>query len=304
MAPALANLTNVQKQVISILGANPASFASTVATSPVVGAYPSDPEILLAILQSDESVCTDGYFQSVNDALANPFNVTTAPLANRANIPFHRGDIDKVEVAQSAKAFTCTVANTLTITAHGYTTGQLVTAITTGTLPTGMAVLTNYYVIVVDNASIKLATTFQNAVAGSNISITQATGSGVHTLIAWVIGIEAKNLDDITNAIAVGNTYVQDGAFDFLYKEDSGTIYTPADYVRLTYPEYVRTSTLQSYESEEFLVTCGAVRRLVKNASPAPFTTYVAESYRGIQQLVQDGQYTMMATKQAGGEPA
>jgi hypothetical protein len=51
----------------------------------------------------------------------------------------------------------------------------------TTTLPAGLAAATDYYVIKVSDTQIKLATSYANAVAGTNINITDA-GTGTHTL--------------------------------------------------------------------------------------------------------------------------
>ncbi len=104
------------------------------------------------------------------------------------------------------------------------------------------------------------------------------------------------------DAVQVGESYVGAGAFDFLYKESDGNIYSPATYTRITYPEYIRTSVLQARQSEEFLVSCCAIEKLVKNCSPAPFASYINEADRGRAQLRTDGQYTTMAGQVAGGE--
>src|SRR5260221_14309826 len=61
-------------------------------------------------------------------------------------------------------------ANTITITAHGYTTGLKV-ALTGTNLPTGLSA-TNYWVIRVDADTIKLASSLANAVAGTAVHIT------------------------------------------------------------------------------------------------------------------------------------
>jgi len=62
--------------------------------------------------------------------------------------------------------------------------GDRVQLTTTGTLPTGISLLTNYYVIpvqIVNTLVIQLATSYQNALAGTAITIT-AAGSGTHTV--------------------------------------------------------------------------------------------------------------------------
>lgn len=59
-------------------------------------------------------------------------------------------------------------------------TGRKIQLTTTGTLPTGLALATDYYVIVIDTTHIKLATTLANAELGTGVDITGA-GSGTHT---------------------------------------------------------------------------------------------------------------------------
>lgn len=82
----------------------------------------------------------------------------------------------------------CSVNNILTNTSTGsnvainlfpYTRVQFTT---TGTLPTGLSTSTNYYVIKLTDTTISVASSYANAVAGTAVSITSGTGSGVHTL--------------------------------------------------------------------------------------------------------------------------
>jgi len=69
----------------------------------------------------------------------------------------------------------------ITVTANSeIITGRKVQLTTTGTLPTGLSLATDYYIIVVDSTHIKLATSLANAIAGTNIDIT-AQGSGTNT---------------------------------------------------------------------------------------------------------------------------
>lgn len=303
MAYALADLANVQKRVIQILNANQSAFTTTV--SGTVGAFPYDAEINLAILEADEEVCVSGYFQSINDSLSNPFAVTSGPLLDQDQVPFHHGTLNKVEVSKNVLNLTSASINTttdrITLTDHGLATGDMVSfLIVSGGLPSPFTVLTNYFVIKIDADTFQLATTYANAVfAGTAIDIT-TTGSGRWELIAWQIGVEAASLDDVTNATAVGNAYVGTDAFDFLYRPQDGQIYTPAQYARVTYPEYIRTSALQARQSEEFLIICGAIKMLTKNASPAPFSYYLNESIRGLQALVMDGSYTQNPDSSGG----
>jgi hypothetical protein len=69
-------------------------------------------------------------------------------------------------------------------------------ATTTGTRPTGLATSTDYYIIKVDAFRVKLATSLENANAGTVINLT-ALGSGVHTL-TWTNTFTAAASDICT----------------------------------------------------------------------------------------------------------
>jgi hypothetical protein len=60
-------------------------------------------------------------------------------------------------------------------------TGTRVQLTTTTTLPAGLALATNYFVIKVTDSTFKLATSYANAIAGTAINIT-STGTGTHTM--------------------------------------------------------------------------------------------------------------------------
>ena len=66
-------------------------------------------------------------------------------------------------------------------TAHGLETGEVVRLTTTGVLPAGLALATDYYVIRVDADNIKLAASAKDAERGIAVIITAAAGGGVHT---------------------------------------------------------------------------------------------------------------------------
>jgi hypothetical protein len=83
----------------------------------------------------------------------------------------------------AAKTFTIAGGTpNITVTAHGYTAGMgPFTLTTTGTLPTGLALLTQYWVAsVVDANTITLAT--RRGTNVPTVAFTNATGSGVHTI--------------------------------------------------------------------------------------------------------------------------
>ena len=64
-------------------------------------------------------------------------------------------------------------------------TGTRVRLTTTTTLPAGLALATDYFVIRISDTTFRLASSFANAIAGTQIDITNA-GSGTHT-ISWLL---------------------------------------------------------------------------------------------------------------------
>lgn len=101
---ALALLANTAPRIVAILGANPAIWSGTVSGD--VGAFPDDDEILAATLEADEWVATQGYFNSVNETLADAFDTVSANLVNGDNVPFHHGKWSKVELSQNGTTWT------------------------------------------------------------------------------------------------------------------------------------------------------------------------------------------------------
>lgn len=78
----------------------------------------------------------------------------------------------------------CTWTSTANIPSN-ILTGTRVRLTTTTTLPAGLATATDYYVIKVSDTTFKLATSYANAVAGTEINITNA-GTGTHT-VNWLL---------------------------------------------------------------------------------------------------------------------
>jgi microcystin-dependent protein len=109
--------------------------------------------------------------------------------ATTFNIPDYRYQTPRGVGGFADKTFLPAAVNIATeeiaITDHVINrTGFRVRFTTTGTLPTGLAINTTYYAIVVTKDVIKLATTRANAILGTAINLT-GVGSGVHTLVQW-----------------------------------------------------------------------------------------------------------------------
>jgi len=77
----------------------------------------------------------------------------------------------------------------VTLAAHGLSTGHNIELTTTGALPTGLSVNTNYFVIYKDANTFYLATSLTNALAGTKIN-TSGSQSGTHSLRFTPYGID------------------------------------------------------------------------------------------------------------------
>lgn len=151
-----------------------------------------------------------------------------------------------------------------------------------------------YFQSVNETLSDAFDTLSSNLVNGDNVPFHHGRISKVEVSqngSTWTAAVvEAQHEDDILNANA-NETYVQGGAFDFLWKIARGRFWTTAPFGRITYPEYTRTSVLQCNKNEESLIVFRAVAILAKNASPALFDYYDQKANAGLQQLIQDGAF-------------
>lgn len=119
-------------------------------------------------------------------------NVATAETGSRAASFAMTGiPVDKVKSvayvatvtnsAPAAGAFTAAVTDICTKAAHTFLTGLKVQLTTTTTLPAGLALATDYFVIYLSANTFSLASSLVLAQAGTAIDITD-TGTGVHTI--------------------------------------------------------------------------------------------------------------------------
>lgn len=96
-----------------------------------------------------------------------------------------------------------TTSNTILLDASAYPTGLKVRLTTTGTLPAPLATGTDYFIIYVDDATIQLATTLDNAVAGTAIDLTtQGSSAAVATVVVTALAgatVTFQKSNDATN---------------------------------------------------------------------------------------------------------
>lgn len=92
----------------------------------------------------------------------------------------------------------------ITEVAHGLRTGDVIQLTTSGTLPAGLALTTDYWAMELTDDTFQLASSLSNAVAGTQITITDQ-GTGTHTLTS-------ENIWNILNDDGIGKIYVTTGS--------------------------------------------------------------------------------------------
>ena len=100
----------------------------------------------------------------------------------------------------------CTYSSTANIPSN-ILTGTRVRLTTTTTLPAGLALATDYYVIRLSDTTFSLGSSYANAIAGTAVNITD-TGTGTHT-ISWLLprytngaGVQAIMFNATSSALA------------------------------------------------------------------------------------------------------
>jgi hypothetical protein len=113
---------------------------------------------------------------------------------------FTSGDVDITDGAGG---------NSVNIASHNYVTLDKVRLTTGGTLPTGLAINTDYYIIAFDAANIQFAASVADAVAGNEIDLTGA-GSGTSTIIMQGDEDTATALADFSgdNSTSVADAWI------------------------------------------------------------------------------------------------
>lgn len=186
-----------------------------------------------------------------------------------------------------------------------YQTGDKVRLTTTGTLPTGLSLATDYYVIVYqrkDTPRILLATSLANCLAGTAVPISGA-GSGTHTAtkiaepryfgggVVQTAASKGNNLAEMINSMA-GQAVYAGGAWRFL----AGEYQTPT--ISFNDDDLVGEITVQTKISrkERFNSVQGVYITQLNDGNPADYpqvtnATYVTEDGDTIRQNI-DFAYT------------
>ncbi len=105
----------------------------------------------------------------------------------------------------AAGTFTAATTDICTKAAHDYLLGLKVRLTTSNTLPAGLALATDYFVIPIDANTFYLASSLANAQAAIKIDIT-STGTGTHTITPTALAGGTVKLQ--ASASGVASTYV------------------------------------------------------------------------------------------------
>lgn len=112
-------------------------------------------------------------------------------------------------IVPSKGTVTITIATpgVVTLSSHGFQTGDMIYLTTTGALPTGLSQNTIYFVINVTSSTFRLATSAANAAAGTAIN-TSGSQSGTHTLRYCPYGLgngsSTFNVPDMRGRMPIG----------------------------------------------------------------------------------------------------
>lgn len=310
MATALS-FDTAKKHVVAILQASETAYGSGTTGNAPDGSnqmFPSSEEINSSILTVDGEVCT-AICQTVGHPYAPQFSTESAALASGANVTKNVGAIQKVQVLSGLadEDFTSSDVSTTedTITISGGTdlvTGTKVRFLTTGTLPTGLAVLTDYWIIRVDADTVQVAASVYDARYAKPINLSGA-GSGNSTIsIQYVDGEQAQSKDEVlevnTNPQVFGSLPGYVPGFWFI---EGDVVYCTSPLCKVTYTDYTLTSSPQAPESYLWAVVAGAVSRLLKDGGDSQMAAYYGSIYGMMIEQIKAGAKVMPEISQYKG---
>ncbi len=118
-----------------------------------------------------------------------------------------------------SKTFTAADTDICTVASGAPQTGRAVTLTTTGTLPGGLSTGTVYFAINLNGTTFKLATTKNNADAGTAVNISDA-GTGIHTITS----VNPGSITHIRKSAASGVHFFMDSNCRVWYLESGATV--------------------------------------------------------------------------------
>jgi hypothetical protein len=215
---------------------------------PVLHDTVSDASVSTIVDGSHASVVGNGdlgYLETGTTAGGVKDNIVATTVADTTFIINKTVKVEKANAAGEASGeneegvnYTFTAATTDVITTsatHGLVNDDIVVLTTTGTLPAGLALSTNYYVLTTPAVN---TLTLSATADGSAIDIT-GTGSGVHTLTSvggWIssVGFTSRGgSEDLTATYPYeGIIYVKTGDYSSKYVVSIATIAAPTTFFK------------------------------------------------------------------------
>lgn len=292
------NFDTARKHCVAILQASATPFGAGSTGSTSDGSnqmFPSSDEINSAILTIDGEVCT-AIVSTIGHPYAPQFSLETAELTSGTNVTKNVGVIQKISVLDGIadEAFSSAgvniTTNTITITGTNLITGSKVRFTTGGTLPTGLAISTDYYIIRVDANTIQVASSYINANYGVPIDLTGAGSGNSQIVIQYVDGVQASSKEEILEVQQEPSTFASSPACTIGFWFVEGTIgYTTSPKFKATYTDYTLTSSPQAPESYIWAVIAGAVSHLSKDGFDAQLATYYQSIYSQMIESIKAG---------------
>lgn len=288
------SFTTAKKMVISTLQASRTAWAAV--TDGSNRQYMSDDQLFNAILTADGIVCT-----AIANAMQSPFQSTFvqtsgALTAPAQPLPARNGALLKVLVASGFdNTFTSSDVsvpnNYVTIANHGFITGQKVQLTTSGSLPTGLSLATDYYVIRISSSTFRFATTPYNAFNGTAVTMSGA-GSGTDTVTSqYVEGTEGQTKDEVVQAWQDPTVFAsqgRSGACGFWFIEGD-QCYCSSPTFKVVYTDYTLTASPQAPEPFLIGVVAGAIEILAQDGGDAGLYQYYQNIFNQNLQSIAQG---------------
>jgi hypothetical protein len=173
------------------------------------------------MIQKDGSILLHDWAKGIGQSyLSDLKNIQCVDIFSVPGVAFPNQEMAYMGVdllSYTSRTFTADASlDRITASAAVFTTGQAVRVSSTGTLPAGLSSATTYYIIAVSGAVYKLATTINNALAGTAVDITDA-GTGTHSIIGTQMGRVKK---------IVQNPGSTTGNFRAFVLDESGKVWT------------------------------------------------------------------------------
>ncbi len=291
---AALDFTTAKSDVISALQASRTPYASTVDGSNAQ--FSSDTEIANAILYADAEIC-NAIINTPESPYLTTFIQTSGALTSGAPLPARNGIILKVQCLNTlgnvdwASTNVSTVTNLITIANASLilTTGLKVQVSTGGSLPSGLAVSTDYYIVVL-GGKYGFATSLLNAYAGTLIVLGTA-GTGTSTINAqYVDGLQAKTKDQVlgvnSNPQLYGSSWPNICKWWFIENDE---VVTSSPTCKIVYSDYTLTSSPQAPQPLLAPVVAGAIGHLVKDGSDEQMSSYYLNIFEQSKATIRSG---------------